>query len=244
MMRVWGTLPFTLLRMLRNYIVLLLLLVVPMVLITFFSFLLSDMVNERGEPYLNENALTMVLTFQLFGGSIVMSYINEDLFTSNGKRFAMLPMSKPLYALSILSCGTLYTIGLGIILMVYSQFVLGVRWEYAGWILYVLALIACLSSVVSLLITFSVRSFKVAERLTELYGVGFVVLAGLFFPMPRHVIFDFLGSYGNPLTLALGAVRDRQMGSLSEAWLQANLLAGVLVVLLILLLVLGRRRLR
>lgn len=243
-MAVWQTLPFTLLRMLRNYLVALLLLVVPLVLITFFSFLLSGVVNEQGEPYLNENALTMVLSFQLFGGSIVMSYIHEDLFTANGKRFAMLPMSTSLYALSVLSCGTLYSIGLGGILMGYAQWVLGVNWSHTGWIVYIVTLVACLSSVVSLLFTFSVRSFKVAERLTEFYGIGFILLAGLFFPMPKHVIFDFLGSYGNPLTLALGAVRQMQADNLSEAWLHANLLSGALGLLLLIVLVLGRRRIR
>lgn len=243
-MRVLSTLRFTLLRLIRNVIVLLLLLVVPVVLLTFFSFILSGVTAEDGTPYSDQNALTMVLVFQLFGGSTVMHYINNDLFTVNRMRMYAAPFNKTMYAFSIMMCGTAFSVVLGVILMAYSQLALGVRWDSWGWTVYLIFLMSVLSSIVCILFLSSVKKYKLAERLSEVYGIGCVVLAGLFFPLPQNRLFDFLGSYGNPLTLSVGAITERSRGNIAEAWLQANLLLGAAVILFAVMLVLGRRRLK
>ncbi len=241
-MRVLSTVKFTAIRMLRNYIVLLLLLVVPIILITVFSFILSDSVTELGEPYINENSMTMVLVFQLFAGSIVISYIYNDFFTEYKIRIYSLPFNRVMYAFSIMMCGTAFSIFLGVILMAYTQFVLGIVWENWVWTIYIISLMAILSSIVCLIFTFSVKKFKIAERLSEVYGVGFIVLAGLFFPMPENAFFDFFGSYGNPLTLSLGAIHEMNQSNIGEAWFQANILIIAIGILFIVMLILGRRR--
>src|SRR5690606_563746 len=113
-MSVLSTVKFTALRMVRNYIVLLLLLVVPIFLITFFSFILSGHVTEAGVPYIYQNALTLILVFQLFGGSIVMYLIHHDLFAENRMRMYALPINPTMYAFSIMACGAVYSIALGV----------------------------------------------------------------------------------------------------------------------------------
>ncbi|WP_042144557.1 multidrug ABC transporter permease [Paucisalibacillus sp. EB02] len=241
-MRILSTVKFTALRMIRNYIVLILLLVVPIILITFFSFILSGYVTDVGIPYINENAMTMVVVFQLFGGSIVMYLIHHDLFAENKMRMYVIPFNQTMYAFSIMLCGAIYSIFLGILLMVYSQFVLSVIWENWIWMTYIISLVAILSIIVCLIFMLSVKNYKIAERLSELYGVGFVVLAGLFFPMPNHAIFEFLGSYGNPVTLAMGAIRDMSISNTSSAWFQANILLVVIIFLFIVMLMVGRRK--
>ncbi|MEK4146472.1 multidrug ABC transporter permease [Robertmurraya sp. FSL W8-0741] len=241
-MRVLSTVKFTALRMLRSYIVLLLLLVVPIILLTVFSFILSGAVPESGVPYINETSMTQVLVFQLFGGSIVMSLIYNDLFTENKIRMYALPFNQTMYAFSIMMCGALFSTLLGALLMVYSQFVLGVIWQNWLWMIYIISLMAVLSIIVCLIFTFSVKNFKIAERLSEVYGIGFVVLAGLFFPMPENGFFDFLGSYGNPLTLSMGAIRDMGESNIGDAWFQANILLGAIIILFVVMLILGRRK--
>ncbi|GAB3044457.1 ABC transporter permease [Virgibacillus ainsalahensis] len=241
-MRVLSTIKFTALRMLRNYIVLILLLVVPIILLSVFSFILSGAETDAGEPYINENAITMVLVFQLFGGSVVMNYIYIDFFTENKKRIYSLPFNQTMYAFSIMMCGIIFSILLGIILMAFSQFVLGVTWGNWLWAIYIISLMAILSSVVCLIFTFSVKNFKVAERLSEVYGVGFVVLAGLFFPMPETAVFDFVNTYVNPLTLSIEAIYEMKNANVAEAWFPANILLIATVILFILMLVMGRRK--
>lgn len=242
MMRVLSTVPFTMLRLVRNYIVLILLLLVPIVLLTFFSFVLSGMRAEDGTPYSDRNALMLVLVFQLFGGSTVMHYIHNDLFTVNRIRMYAVPFNRTMYAFSIMMSGTLFSIILGVLLMTYSQWVLGVTWHSWGWLIYLISLMSVLSSIVCVIFTCLVKNFKLAERLSEIYGVGFVLLAGLFFPMPKNGLFDFLGSYGNPLTLAIGSVTERSQGNLSEAWFNANILLAAIIVLFIVMVIAGRRR--
>lgn len=241
-MRVLSTVKFTALRMIRNYIVLLLLLVVPIVLVTVFSYILSGIVTETGVPLNHENTMEMLLVFQLFGGSIVIYLIHNDLFAENKMRIYALPFNQTLYAFSIMLCGAIFSILLGVILMVYSKLVLGVIWENWVWTIYIISLLAVLSIIVYLILMFSVKNFKVAERLSEVYGVGCVVLAGFFFPMPKNVFFEFFGTYGNPLTLSIGAVRQMGLSNAQEAWFQANILLGSIVILFIVMLILGRRR--
>ncbi len=155
----------------------------------FFSFILSESVTETGVPYHYQNALTMVLVFQLFAGAIVMYLIDHDLFKENRMRIYTLPFNQRMYAFSIMICGAGYSILLGVLLMIYTQFVLGIIWANWAWMIYIISLMAILSIIVCLIFTFSVKKYKIAERLSELYGVGFVVLAGLFFPMPENIFF-------------------------------------------------------
>lgn len=243
-MRVLSTVRFTMLRLLRNYIVLLLLLAMPIMLLTIFSFVMSGMTAEDGSSYFDETALTMVLVFQLFGGSTVMYFINNDLFTVNRMRMYVAPFNKTMYAFSIMMCGSLFSVLLGIALMAYAQFVLGTAWSNWGWMIYLISLMSVLSSIVCVILVCIVKNYKLAERLSELYGVGFVVLAGLFFPLPKNGLFEFLGSYGNPLALSAGAVIQRSRGNIGEAWLQANLLLAATIVLFIVMVVAGRKRLK
>lgn len=241
-MRVLSTVKFTWLRMLRNYIVLLLLLVVPIILITVFSLILSDGLTETGEPYIHVQAMTMVLTFQLFGGSVVMYFIHHDFFTANRFRTYLLPFNRIMYAFSMIMCGTLFSILLGVIIMAFSQFVLGVEWANWLWSIFIITLMASLSSIVCLVFAFSVKNYKVAERLSEVYGVGFIVLAGLFFPMPKNAVFDFLGSYGNPLTLSIMSIQEMSGSNAGAAWSYAGILLAAIGILFMVLIVLGRRR--
>ena len=241
-MRVLSTVKFTLLRMLRNYIVLLLLLIVPILILTLFSIILSGAATDSGELYLSGPAVSLVLCFQLFGGSTVMYMIHYELFTEHRMRMQLLPFNRTMYAFSIMLCGVLYSVMLGVILMAFTQFVLGVIWHNWLWSVYLITLMALLSSIVCLIFMLTVTNYKIAERLSEVYGLGFIVLAGLFFPMPDHDFFRFMGSYGNPLTLSTLAIQEMSLNNIAEAWLLANILLAVIVVLFIVMIVVGRRR--
>jgi ABC-2 type transport system permease protein len=243
-MRVISTLKFTFLRMIRGYITLLLLLAVPIALLTIFYFILEGVTTETGESVFNEHAMLMVLLFQLFGGSLVMHYIQADFFTVFKQRIYLLPFNQTLYAFSIMFCGVVYSLLLGIVLMTFSTFALGVDWENWVWAIYLIFLMSLLSSIVCLIFTFSVNNFKVAERLSEVYGVGFVLLAGLLFPMPENAFFEFVNSYVNPLTLSAESIYNMNQSNTGEAWFQSNILLIASGVLFIIMLILGKRKMQ
>ncbi|KMK77924.1 ABC transporter permease [Alkalihalobacillus pseudalcaliphilus] len=242
-MRVLQTIPFTFLRMSRDFVTLLLLLAMPIVLITVFYFILGGVTNEAGYPAFYDTAIIMTLVFQLFGGSVVMHFIQEDLLTLRKQRFQISPLNRTMYAFSLALCGTLFSMILGFLLLVYTSMVLNVEWGNWLWVMFVVSLMAILSTIVSLICLFVVTNFKVSERLTEVYGVGFVILAGLFFPMPDHAFFTFINEYVNPLMLSVDAVLYAMQNQMTLAWQSLGILGAWLVVMFAVMYVLGRRRL-
>lgn len=241
-MRELYTIRFTALRMMRDYITMLLLFIVPVVLITFFLFILGDSEQQAGVPAMDEMTITMVLVFQLFGGAIVMSLIHVDFFSERRYRIQSLPINTSLYGFMIMLAGTLYSIILGLLLMVYTIVIWDVNWGNIAWSLLVIGLMAILSSVICLVFTFSVKNFKIAERLSEVYGIGAVILAGLFFPMPDVAVIHWINDYVNPLTLAATAIDHFKAANFLEAWTNAGILAGFIIVFFVIMLATGRRR--
>ncbi|GAF66373.1 ABC transporter permease protein [Bacillus sp. TS-2] len=241
-MRVLSTVPFTILRLLRDYISLILLLIVPLLLITVFSFIFGNTTTENGGLIIDEQAVILTLAFQLFGGAIVMSYIHYDLFSERKARMQVIPFNRSFYAFSLSLCGTVYSIMLGTILIIYSDLVLGVHWGSWLWSIFIVALMALLSSIVCLIFMFSVNNIKIAERLSEVYGVGFIILAGLFFPMPDQPIFTFINDYVNPLSLSVAAIEQVRNGDIQGAWFPVSILFGAIVATFIIMYFLGRRR--
>lgn len=230
--------------MLRDYVTLLILLGVPIVLLTVFYFILEDAPGVDGFSLMENQSVMLVLTFQLFGGAIVMQHISTDFFTAFKKRLYMIPFNKTMYGFSILTGGTLFSVLLGIILMIFTHFLFDVSWGNWFWAIYIIILMAVLSSIVCLICTFSVKKFSVAERLSEVYGVGFVLLSGVLFPMPDNAFFDFMSSHGNPLTLSIMSINEMKASDAKEALFTSNILLGAVVVLFIVMLILGRRKIK
>ncbi|WP_404293996.1 ABC transporter permease [Cytobacillus kochii] len=242
MMRVLRTIPYTVIRMSRDYITLLLLLVVPIILITIFYFVLGDLKNQYGDPAFYDTAQLMTLVFQLFGGSIVIAHIQDDLFSPRRQRLMVAPMSRPFYALSISLCGMLYSIFLGFLLFLFTGIGLKVEWGNGFWVMYIIGLLAVLSSLVSLILIFAVKNFKLAERLSEVYGIGCIVLAGLFFPIPNYTVITFINEYLNPLLLAANAIGYAQSNLFPDAYIYMIRLGVGIVITFIIVFVLGRRK--
>ncbi|WP_379135937.1 multidrug ABC transporter permease [Paenibacillus sp. sgz500958] len=241
-MRVLSTVPFTVLRMLRNYNFLLLYLASPMIMLTVLYMILSGAGNETIEPYITGAATIMVLCVQLFGGSIVMACIYTDFFTAFKMKVYSLPFNQTLYAFSIMICGTFFSILLGVLLMLFTHFALGAEWGNWLWTIYIIALMAILSSIVSLIITFSVRSIKIADRWISVYGLGSILLTKVLLPLPDNAFFEFMGSYGNPLALSIMSIDEMNQAHTGLAWLQATILLTAIILLFMVMLAVGRRR--
>ncbi|GAE28780.1 ABC transporter permease [Alkalihalobacillus hemicellulosilyticus] len=241
-MRVWSTIPYTVKRLSRDFMTILLLLLLPMVILTVFSFILPDVPGERGFPIMEETAMYMIVGFQLFGGCIAMAYIYLDFFTERRHRIQTLPMNHTVYAFTIMLIGTIFSVILGIILMVFSQFALGVNWSHPLWSIVIISLMSLLSSIVCLILVFSVNNYKLAERLSEVYGLGAFLMAGLFFPMPDLVIIEWFNQYVNPLTISYAAIFEYNGVFENDVIFHVLLLIGYIVVLFAIMLALGRRR--
>ncbi|QQK78967.1 ABC transporter permease [Salicibibacter cibi] len=235
------TMRFTAMRLMRAWVVLLLLFAVPLVLITLLSVVMGD-AQEDGMLLRDEINVMMVLAFQLFGGSVTMNYIHEDFFTERRYRIQSLPLNTSVYGFTIMLVGTLYSIVLGTILVGYATLAWNVDWGNIAWSILIIALMATLSSIVCLIFTFSVKKFNIAERLSEVYGVGAILLAGLIFPMPDHALINWVNEYINPIMLAYEAIDAYRNANLGDAWMNAGLLVGLIVITFAIMLLIGRKR--
>ncbi|GAK00474.1 ABC transporter permease [Geomicrobium sp. JCM 19055] len=241
-MKELATIRFIGIRMSRDFITMLLLLVVPIILITVFSIILGEAEGLTGTPIRDETVVLLVLGFQLFGGAITMNYVHQDLFAERKDRLLSLPMNTRLYGFTIMLAGIVYSIVLGVILIAYTALIFDVNWGNFMWALLVITLMSSLSSIICLVFTFSVNNFKIAERLSEVYGVGMILLAGMFFPMPDNALINTFNDYVNPLMLAYSSIDQVRDGGLSDGYVYAVLLSVLIIIAFGLLLLTGRRR--
>ncbi len=245
---------YALLRMARGYLALLILFVLPLALISIIGLIsahLSEVV-ANGFGGMDYVAISFVFAFQLFGGAYTMDYIKEDLLSARRWRIHSLPYHGSMHAGGLITAATLFSILQGAALIALTALVHGVRWGNVGWVLLVLFVVALQAQLVHLILLLAARNATVAERLAEVYGFGSFVLAGFIVPLPDNALFEFLGSYGNPISLAQNAVIGRILGDSSahllgrggsQLYLSFGILVGVCIVVAATAVVVGRRKL-
>lgn len=235
---------FTLRRMLRGYLALIILMLTPLALITVLGLIAGNAVNPSGIPIMDTIAITMILAFQLYGGFYTMDFIKQDFFTHKKWKMHSLPYPPNLYALSVFLSCTLFSALQGFAMVVFTHYVYGVYWGNWGLILLLLMALSLFTQLVYLIIVLLVKNYKLAEGLGTCYALVSMGLAGVWFPMPRVEPFIFLTTYGNPLSLGHNIVYAIIKGeSLNKAAISFAILALSSVLLSTVAAFLGRRKL-
>ncbi|RXZ76666.1 ABC transporter [Paenibacillaceae bacterium] len=236
---------YSLLRMLREPIGPLLLVVLPLVIISILGIVLTGQLSElEGVPRFDWTAITTIIAVQFFGGSYLMSYLNDDLLQTRKWRIRTLPLNIAVYSSSLVLACTLFSTLQGAVMVLFTKWVFGVQWGNLGWVLLVLLIFSLLSQFAHLILVLSVKSAKLAERLSEVIGLGFLALTGIMFPLPNNGFFHFMATYGNPVGLGQMAILEKfDGGKQSEAHLAILLLLAVTALLIIISAGLGRRKL-
>ncbi len=232
-------------RMLRGYLGLAILVVLPIVVISVIGLVARDHFDETlGLPGMDVIALINILAFQLFGGNYTLEFLREDLFSAKKWRMYSLPYPVHLHAISILISSALFSALQGFVIVLFTHWVYNVNWGNLWLVLGLLLLFSTFTQMVYLLIALGIKSEKLGERLGEIYGLGSIALAGVWFSMPDIGIFNFLTMYGNPLSLARNVMLHVMTGRFQyEAILSLGILVVASVVMLAASAFLGRRRL-
>lgn len=240
-------LRFPLLRMLRSYLGLILLLVLPLCLISVLGLISSHVPGEGGGEAISGMtwlSVSFMISFQLFGGSYTMAYMKEDFFTPRKWRMYSLPIKPVTYAFTILVASVLFNAAQGMVIVFFTKLVYGVNWGNLGWVLLIIIVVSVLSQLVCLIFVLSVKNYKIAERLSEVYGIGSIILAGMMFSLPKSGFFDFMSTYGNPVSLGQNAIFGMISG---EGMDLAFLSLGILLIATLLVafgaIFVGRRKL-
>lgn len=236
---------FSIIRMSRDYVGLLILLLVPLALITVLGWLpLDNTGTADGVEQLRMLSVGFVLSFQLFGGSYSMYQIREDLFSPRKWRLYSLPVSIDVYARSSLIAGTLFSTAQGFVLVAFTSLVYGVEWGSLGVVVLTILTVAALSQVICLIFVLGVRNFKIAERLSEVYGLGSMIFAGMILPLPDNGFLNFMGEYGNPISLGERTLFASLNGEGAfEIAVPLVIMAAMTLVFGMIAAVIGRRRL-
>lgn len=236
---------FSLLRLLRDYVGLVLLLVAPLVLISIFG-MIPDYVSGKinGRPILDLLAVSFVFAFQLFGGAYTMDLLNQDLLSARKWRIYSLPISINQYGNSLFLSSTLFSMLQGLVLVLFTQWVYGVEWGNLIWVTFVLLAVALLSQLVCLLLVLSIKSNKLAQRILEVYGFSSMIFAKIFFiTLPENAFSDFMNYYGNPISLGRNAIFGMVDGKdATTALLCVGVLFALSIALVLVAIPIGKRR--
>jgi len=235
---------YTLLRLSRNWIGSLILIGIPLALITLIGFIAKySYTGIEGVRPMDWISIGFVFSFQLYGGAYVMEYVKEDLTGSKKWRLFSLPIYINKYLSAIFFACTLFSILQGFIMVLFTKWVYDVNWGNLFIVLIILCSISFLSQAVCLVFVLSVKNFKVAERLSEVYGIGSMLLAGMMFNLPDNKFFKFMYEYGTPISLARNSTIAMITGSsIREIILPIAILITLSILLSMVGAYLGRRR--
>lgn len=235
-MRVLSTLKYTFLRMTRSNISLLLLLALPIVYLTLYNFILPN----------NNKVMFIIFTLscQMFGSHFAIDYVSADFFTPKIDRIYILPFNKTMYAYFTIFCGTIFNALLGIIILLYLQFILGVNFTNLPWIIFINSLLGVFSSMFSSLCIFSVKKPKTAARMIDIYAFLNMILIDVFIRIPENILVNFINTYINPLSISIKSIFAIYESNLATAWQQVIILLVGIFILFNLTLIIGRRRIK
>ena len=236
---------FMIRRMLRGYFFFVILLIIPIVLITVIGLVAGEELDPLlGIPMVYSVSIVLIFAFQLFGGYYTMEYINTDFFSSRKWRILALPYHIFHHAFAILLSSILFSVLQGLLLVFYTQWVYNVQWGNIALVILVLFALSTLSQLVFLNIRLGVKNSKTVEHLGTVYGLLSLALAGVWFSMPEEGFLGFLSTYGNPLSLGENAIYAFMgYGDMSRAVISLSIIFGSSILLIVLALFLGRRKL-
>ncbi|HUX21468.1 MAG TPA: ABC transporter permease [Spirochaetia bacterium] len=190
-------------------------------------------------------AIGIVVMFQLFGGRFSMEATRASLLSERRWRINAAPCEPGIYAIGILTAGTLVDLLQGLLLVAFTYLALDVHWGNLGVVVLVLLGTSLLAQLVHVAIVLLVRSYGAAVTIAWMFAWGSAALGGLIIPLPSDVpVWRFMLSYGTPYSLAQTAVvTSVRGGAAPEVALCVGLLLALCAVFASLVFVLGRRRL-
>ncbi|MDT8861848.1 ABC transporter permease [Alkalihalobacillus sp. MEB130] len=232
-------------RLFRNYIGMSILLLLPIALITVLGLIADNAVDDTlGIPMKDQVAVSMMLSFLLFGGFFTMEYVKEDLLSSMKWRMYSLPYPSHKHAYSILISCTLFNVLQSFLIVLYTLFVYDVNWGNLVFVFIILLTVATVVQFVFINFVLGVNHYKTAERLGTGFGLACLMVSEMWFPLPEGPFFQFLSMYSNPFALGQNMILATITGeNIDKAIISFIILLVSAIVLAISGAYFGRRKL-
>lgn len=240
---------FAALRMLRNPVSTIVLLLMPLGIIPILGAIFSGISAYgtclKGAPDLMTVVATgMVVMFQLFGGRYSADGAGDALLSDRRWRIVAAPCPPGIHALGIVIASTLFSLAQGLLLVAFTRVFLGVRWGGVGVVVGVLAGASLLSQLVNLALLLATQNQAAAASLGWAFAWGSAALGGLMFPLPQDRPFwRFMVTWGTPYSLGQTAVIGSATGGdPRRVAIGIGALFAVSALLVPVVMLLGRRR--
>ncbi|WP_232225545.1 ABC transporter permease [Oceanobacillus manasiensis] len=232
-------------RMLRDYIGMAILLLLPIALISVLALIADGAVSEPlGIPMMDEVAVTMVFAFIMFGGFYTMEYVRGDLMSSMKWRIYSLPYGIHNHAYAILISCSLFNVLQSLLVVFYTIFVYNVNWGNLGIVFFIILLVTAVIQLVFINFVLGVKKYKTAERLGTGFGLACLMLGEVWFPLPDGPFFSFLSTYSNPFSLGQNMIFATITGeNIEKAIISLVIFIALALVLAITAVYFGRRKL-
>ncbi len=237
-------------RMIRGWFGLFIFIVLPVVIAALISFIYSQ--NTTENIYANgfnmvstRISIYMMLLFQLNGGIYLLDFLNHDLFKPMKWRLKASPcQTHTLIYAGTVAC-TVFTTLQGLLIIAASTLLLDAYWGNLWVTILVVIFISLISQLMNMLLFVLVRNVSAAESLSWLIASIMAMLGGVMFSLPDNAFFRFMKEYGTPYSLAQSAILESGFPGTSETgvWVYLTGLFGIVVLLCMLAVPIGRRKL-
>ncbi|MPW25453.1 ABC transporter permease [Alkalibaculum sp. M08DMB] len=190
-------------RIVRDITSLGILFIMPLVLITILGMISDDALNQNlGIPMVDSVALSIILAFQLFAGFYTLELIKHDLLGARKWRLKSLPIAINRYMFSIILVTTIYGGLQSYVITHYTRIIYGVTWGNQGRLILGIILISFVVQVMYLNLALSLDNYKSMERSATTIALLSMLFGGVWFQLPDNIVLNFMGTYGNPYSLA------------------------------------------
>ena len=225
----------------RNVLVPANLLLIGLPLVFLFAFnLLGQFLDSAGHynPGWHMLAIPMVLGFLFFGTDITGIRLHDDLRGSVGARLLVTGIDKPAFFLSVTVAGWFYLFAMGMLLVAIASLLFEGDWGNYALVTVVILLLSLLSQLIGVLIFYFTKDRKSSARVSYLFGevfIGVSVLPYVFnFGKAISTILDHF-----PVGMGVQAI---EADSFANALPNLGILLGYIVVLVMVVLIVGRRK--
>ena len=203
----------------------------PILLISFFYYVNSGNATVNAAELSTVLTIGFALTFQIYGSAISFETLGHDFLSPIHDRLLAAPVNPRKIVFSILFTGIVVSFLQTIVIVIFSINILNARFDYLVPILLILLVSVIFNQLFGTVVLFLTKKVRTATAITSLYGVVAPIITGLYFPLPDTRIFDLLGRYLTPMSLAQTAI----FGILNQNL--KDVLAGLvpLVILIIIL---------
>lgn len=246
----WVTFRHYLRRLSKDPISPLIYIGLPVVLVYILGFVYTQNTNEQiyvdGYNMVSTSiSAGMMLLFQISGGDYLLNYLNHDLIKPMRWRLKATPCRTHTLVFSGAAACMILTVLQGLLVVACTAFLLDAYWGSLWVTVSVIVLISIISQLLNMILLLYVRKANTANNISWAISWGMAVLGGMMFTLPDNAFFNFMRQYGTPFSLAQSAIRQSGFLGTSPADVPICLaaLAGIAIIMMVVVIALGRRKL-